>query len=70
MQTTLFDSRFFGPRRPAWQHFGQPLREKVGAVEAFRRAGPYDVVLAPSDAADKWDIRRKPTRTDRRWRNC
>src|SRR5215204_2739059 len=68
MRITPFDTRFFGPRRPAWHHLGQPNHEPVGAVEAFQRAGAYDVVLRPSDAPDKLDIRRKPTPVDRRWR--
>jgi len=68
MHTTLFDSRYFGPRQPAWHHLGQVASEPVGAVDAFRRAGRYDVVLAQSDTPDSWDIRRKPTQVDRRWR--
>jgi hypothetical protein len=68
MRITLFDSRFFGPRRPAWHHLGQTTQETIGAVEAFQRAGAYDVVLRPAETPDKWDIRRKPTAADRRWR--
>lgn len=67
MRTTLFDSSFFGPRRPAWQHLGPVTSARIGAVEAFRHAGPYDVILAPSATPDSWDIRRKPTRADPHW---
>jgi hypothetical protein len=64
---TLFDSKFFGPRRPAWHHLGQVSTERIGAVEAFQRAGPFDVILAQSATPDRWDIRRNPAAWDRRW---
>ncbi|HEY2595366.1 MAG TPA: DUF932 domain-containing protein [Chloroflexota bacterium] len=37
-----------GPRRPAWHELGQVSAERIGAVEALRRAGQYDVILARS----------------------
>jgi hypothetical protein len=67
MHMTLFDSRYFGPRQPAWHHLAQVAPQSIGAVDAFRQAGPYDVILSPSSAPDRWDIRRKPTVADRRW---
>jgi hypothetical protein len=64
MRTALFDSRFFGRRQPAWHQLGQPNAAEVPAVEAFQRAGAYDVALRPSGEAHLLKIVRGPTTTD------
>jgi hypothetical protein len=61
MPTDLFGARFYGHRVPAWHHLGRVSKDKIGAVEALRRVGPYDVVLEPSGERGRSAVIRLPT---------
>ena len=64
MPADIFGRRFYAHREPAWHFVGQVSAEKIGAVEAFRRVGPYDVVLDPH--AGWSEIIRRPTADENR----
>ena len=64
MPAELFGARFYGHRVPAWHNLGRVSRDKIGAVEALRRVGPYHVVLEPIGDSGRSEIIRLPTDDD------
>lgn len=69
MSHNLFGERFLGNRAPAWHRLGVVVTdEKVGAREAFRRVGEYEVSLQPDPAGPRQRIVRAPTGDDSRER--
>ncbi|MGQ9676859.1 MAG: DUF932 domain-containing protein [Chloroflexota bacterium] len=47
MAHEIFGQRFLSYRQPAWHGLGMVLEEQVGAMEAYKRIGAYDVGLFP-----------------------
>lgn len=63
MTADIFGARFYGYRQPAWHGLGQVSADRVGAVEAFERLGPYEVLLERIDS-ESLEIVRLPTADD------
>src|SRR3990167_188557 len=58
----LFGSRFVSHREPAWHGLGLVFEEEIGAQEAFRRMGPYEVFTAAVGAKVKKSYLALPNR--------
>lgn len=47
MAHEIFGNRFYSHRKPAWHGLGLVLEEPLGAVDAFKRLGEYEIECRP-----------------------
>ncbi len=68
MAHNLFSERFLDARRPAWHHLGIVAEREMGAAEALKEIGEYEVYLHEAKAGkvslDRNAILRRPTEDD------